>query len=195
MIGVGTVRADVLRLPGLYRIAALTVCVCISAASVLYPHGAVGQEPVKPVQILVLDTGQALLPVSLEVMHGINSVIKAELSDRAHIFNEFLDADRFDGPQNQANMVRFLQEKYASTHLDVAVALAPAALRLLVDNRASLFPDTDVFAKSARATFAIDAASRHDRDHQPFRSRDTVDLALAVQPDATSLVVITGPPP
>jgi signal transduction histidine kinase len=186
--------ADVRRSGGLCHIAALTISACIFAAPILCPSGAVGQEPTLGAHLVVLDSAQSLLPAGEAIRRGFSSALQASALDRATIFSEYLDDDRFPGRQHQANAFRFLQEKYAATHIDLVLAMGPAAFRFLTNNRASLFSEAPIVFVGIGEddlrgwTMPPNATGIISR----FDPVATVDLALALQPDATSLVVVTG---
>ena len=158
------------------------------------PDGAEAQEPTHRLQFLVLHSGDSLRLAGEEIMRGFNGAIQGGISNRPTVFTEYLDADRFPGPENQGRMLTFLQGKYATTHIDLVLAFGPSALKFLASNRPSLFPDVPiVFAgiNEDRLRGLVIPANTSGVISR-FDPAATVDLALALQPNATGLVVISG---
>jgi hypothetical protein len=139
----------------------------------------------------MLFSGDSLLPASEEIMRGFSGAVQAGTVSRPTVFTEFLDADRFPGAENQGRMLRLLQGKYATTHIDLVVALGPSALKFLAGNRPSLFPDAPiVFAAINEARLrglAMPANTSGVISHFIPPPRSTW---RALQPNATGLVVI-----
>src|SRR4030095_4445105 len=136
MVGVGTMVAGVGVGLSLRRIAALIVSICACAAPAFSPDGAVAQEPIHRPQILILYSGDSLVPASEAVTLGFNGAVQAGVSGHPTAFTEFLDAALFPGPDHQARRLTFLQEKYAATHIDLMLVVGPAALGFVANNRA-----------------------------------------------------------
>ena len=142
-------------------------------------------------RVLMLFSNDSLLPAGNAISSNFRSSLEAESPDRVEIFTEFLDADRFPGPAHAARMESLLRDKYASTPIDLTVALGPQALEFLRERRESLFPGTpSIFAGISEAsieqqgvpTNSAGVVSRFD----PVR---TLELALRLQPDARQVVV------
>ena len=145
-------------------------------------------------RVLMLFSNDSLLPAGNAISSNFRSSLEAESPDRVEIFTEFLDADRFPGPAHAARMESLLRDKYASTPIDLTVALGPQALEFLRERRESLFPGTpSIFAGISEASIeqqgvppnSAGVVSRFD----PVR---TLELALRLQPDARQVVLVTG---
>jgi len=194
MLGVGRMSAGVDSGWSLHRIAVFAAVACVCAWPAFTCCGAEAQEPAHRLQFLVLHSGDSLRLAGEEIMRGFNGAIQGGISNRPTVFTEYLDADRFPGPENQGRMLTFLQGKYATTHIDLVLALGPSALKFLASNRPSLFPDAPiVFAgiNEDRLRGLVMSANTSGVISR-FDPAATVDLALALQPSATALVVISG---
>src|SRR5882724_5369983 len=193
MLG-GNRVAGIGRSPRLHRLAALGVSACLSGWLTFTSSDAAAQDPTHRLQILMLHSSDSLLPASEEIMRGFNGAMQVDGSNRPTVFTEFLDADRFPGPEDQARILKFLQGKYAATHVDLVLALGPAALRFLANNRASLFADAPIVfvGVSEDRLRGLAVPPNTSGVISRFDPVATIDLALALQPNATGLVVING---
>lgn len=144
--------------------------------------------------VLMLSSNDSLLPAGNEIAASLQKTLEAEASYGVELYTEFLDADRFPGPPHEARIESLLRGKYASTPIDLAVALGPQALGFLRQRRESLFPGTPlIFAGISERRIEQGGAppnsagvvSRFDPAH-------TLDLALRLQPDARQVVIVTG---
>jgi PAS domain S-box-containing protein len=85
-----------------------------------------------------------------------------------------------------------LRVKYADRRIDAVLAIGPSSLKFLAERRATLFPDSPLVYGGVRAT-SVPAELRDSTGVvSSFDLLTTLELALALQPDARSLVVITG---
>ena len=121
----------------------------------------------------------------------------ARSPDDIEVFAETLDFTRFPQPERQALLAEYLRAKYADRRIDAALALGPAALMFLADRRATLFADSPIVYAGVRAATMPPAERLADSTGvlSEFDVVKTVELALALQPDARRLVVVTGTAP
>jgi PAS domain S-box-containing protein len=147
--------------------------------------------------ILMLYSNESQLPANDALARGFFAIAGKAVPVGSTIFTEFLDATRFPAPEHLARMAAFLRAKYATTRLDLVVTIGPQALKFWADNRATLFPSAPIVFVGVGAfrlqgvavpTNATGVVNQFD----PVR---TVEMALALQPDATSLVVVSGAGP
>jgi signal transduction histidine kinase len=120
--------------------------------------------------------------------------MQSELSSRVEIYTEFVDIEQFPGPEYAARVASFLHDKYARRHIDVVIAIAPEALDFLLQRRDYLFADSQLMftwvPEDQLAVFRVppNVSGIVTR----FNPAPTVDLALHLQPDATTTIVLEG---
>ncbi|MGH6929787.1 MAG: hypothetical protein ACREEV_15830, partial [Dongiaceae bacterium] len=178
----------------LQLMAALMTYFCVHADADPWKRAARAQEPDREPQILMLFSYESTQPASEAVARGFRDAFDAAIPDRRRFFTEFLDINRFPEPDHEARMFAYLRDKYAATRIDLVVALGPAALKFLASRQASLFQaapvvfvgvgDADLVGWELPANVTGVLSS--------FDIVRTMDLALALQPSAKNLVVVTG---
>jgi PAS domain S-box-containing protein len=115
-------------------------------------------------------------------------------SEPIETFSESLDSARFPAQSNETRMRAFLQDKYADVPIDLVIAAGPEALAFLTRHGAALFPRARwVFSGIREATFVREALPPNATGvFSHFDLTETLDLALALQPDATRVAVVAG---
>jgi len=174
---------------GARPLAALVLCVCALAGTARAP----AQDSDDRQHILMLFSNETHMPASEAVFEGFRNALPTEFSDRRVLFSEYLDAGRFPGA-TQERMLAFLQAKYAAIRIDVVVPVGPEALRFLGEHQGTLFP------RAATVFVGVSDASLQGLTLPPnatgvisrFDVVATLDLALALQPSAQRLIVVTG---
>jgi PAS domain S-box-containing protein len=148
-------------------------------------------------RVLMLFSSESLLPASNTLGTSLQTSLEAEDPNRVEIFTEFLDADRFPGPAQEARMESLLREKYGSIPIDLAIAIGPQALDFVIQRRASLFRGTPlVFAGVTETSIKQHGVPPNSTGIiSRFDPVQTLELALRLQPDARQVVVVTGAGP
>jgi PAS domain S-box-containing protein len=145
-------------------------------------------------RVLILNSAQAALPGVILGDASIRKELQEQLRGRVEIFSEFLDAERFPEPERDDRMASFLRDKYAKKPIDLLIVTAAPALNLILQRRASLFPDTPVVFSRIRQESEL--LTKLPLGVTGITSRlnpvPTAELALRLQPDAQHLFVVTG---
>ncbi len=149
----------------------------------------------QPKQVLVLLQGSGDKGVT-----SLNNALEAELRrspDGVEIFVEELDPARFPEAGQDATLARFLREKYASRTVDLTIGIGPAALGFLARYGKELFPGAPLVFGSVRLSSvpAEELPPNAQGVVSDFDLVRTLDLALALQPNAKHLAVVTGVAP
>src|SRR6185295_11248357 len=98
-------------------------------------------------RVLILHSNQSVLPATVLADAAIRRELQAGLSARVEVFSEFLDTERFPGPEQTTRMAVFLADKYAKSRLDLVIATGSEALDFMLRRRAVLFSEAPlVFA-------------------------------------------------
>jgi PAS domain S-box-containing protein len=118
-------------------------------------------------------------------------------TDRIDWFLESVDPDRFRAIAYEETLTTYLRDKYAGDPIDLVIAAGAAPLAFLSRHGASLFPGAPIIFGGIRE-------STLRREDLPagttgvlgyFDVVETIDLALALQPDARQLVLVAGVAP
>jgi two-component system, NarL family, sensor kinase len=104
-----------------------------------YGHAAVYPTPR---QVLVLYSGQQLMPITIAWDRGIRSAIESGVREIVVIHSEFLDLTRLTDQAYQQQCLQLLRLKYAKTKLDAVIPVFEPAAAFVVKNRSALFADT-----------------------------------------------------
>jgi C4-dicarboxylate-specific signal transduction histidine kinase/ABC-type uncharacterized transport system substrate-binding protein len=174
---------------GIWRAFCLFFYLFVASAFVVAAHA---DTPKK--KVLILYSNQNAVRVMAVLDPAIREELQARLPNGVNIFAEYLDEERFPGPDQAAIVESYFRAKYADQPIDLIIALGPEALTFLSQRRVSLFSGAPlVFGGISEQTLgalalpagATGVVARYDP--QP-----TVDLALRLQPDAQNMIVITG---
>ena len=143
-----------------------------------------------PQHVLMLTDTSSERAQALITTH-VRETLRRDL-DNVEFFTESLDIVRFPELEQQNVVADFLRERYADRRIDAALAIGPASLAVLAERRAELFPDTPIVYAGVRATGVPPDLANATGVVSSFDLGKSVDLALALQPDARRLVVISG---
>lgn len=143
-------------------------------------------------RVLMLFSNDSLLPASNALGASVQASLKAGDPNRVEVFTEFLDADRFPGPEHAARMAALFREKCATIRIDLTIALGPQALDFLIQHCASPFPGAPLtFAGVSEASLARRSLPGNTTGIvSRFDPVQTLELALRLQPDAQNLAVV-----
>ena len=127
--------------------------ILIVVAELLLPRLAAAEPPQR--SVLVLDQSSAGLPFNAAVASAIRSTINAGSKSPISFFSEYLDANRFFGPEYENDFVQFLKAKYRERHIDVVIVFGVSALDFIARRREQLWPSVPVvFAAIDEATMS-----------------------------------------
>jgi signal transduction histidine kinase len=188
MVRTAGMRASRLRQACLMPVACLAAVLIFSGT---LPPAAAADIPKR---ILLLEGLTPTQPAGVQTY----AAFKRRLAERGvkdvEVFIEFLELGRFPGPAHEASTARFLGERYADKPPDLVVPISRGALEFLMRYR-------DVVAPKAPVIYCCTAASAAAAINLPrdtigvvteYNWSKTLDLAERLQPDARSLVVISG---
>lgn len=175
-------------LPDLLR----AVCLCVALLALLaWP--AAGEARTR--QVLVVYSNGRLLPANIDFDRGLRSAVAGPAGPGAELFEEFLDAPRFDGPARQRAFADYLRQKYTPLGPGVVVAGGPEALRFLLRNRDTLFEGVPI-VHAAVSQEQVEQLAPLPPDVVGVAVADdfslTADQALRWHPRARRLVIVTG---
>src|SRR4030095_8987641 len=91
-------------------------------------------------RVLILFSHQSDQPGQAIVEQSMRSTLEAGSSVQIEIYAEYLDAVRTPLDAHAKELVEQLPRKYRGRNFDLIFAVNPPALKLLLNNRAALFP-------------------------------------------------------
>ena len=107
-------------------------------------------------------------------------------------YSEQIDLARFPEPDYPAALRQFLRTKYSQQHFDVIIATSVAMLEFVTAAGNELFPGVPiVFSGSPNSH----AGPRSTGITSSLEFKETLDLAVTLQPDVQRVLVVTGVPP
>ena len=148
----------------------------------------------KEKNILILYSHEREMSVYEELDQALRSALLSGSSYPVVFYTEYLDLMRFPDEQHQRKLVDYLQVKYAGRKIDLIFVVSPLAFHFLIQHGEKLFPGipavfTPVDVRRIGRLFLTPnitgVAVKHD-------VRDTVDLALRLQPDITRVIIPAG---
>ena len=146
-------------------------------------------------RVLVIYSNGRLLPANIQIDGGIRQVLAATKDGTAVLYDEFLDAPRFNGPAHEDRFAHYLAEKYADKAPDVLIAFGPEALAFLLRRDPRLFSTVPVVHAAVEPPSLrrlgplpphfIGATVNHDFVR-------TAEQALRWHPQTKRLLIVTG---
>ena len=169
-----------------------TLCVLASWLALSGIDAARAQEKTR--HILVLHPYNTTVRVSALADDAMKRRLTERSREPLEFYTEFLDLGRFPGDEHEARMVRHLADKYRDRKPTVVLAMGPPSLRFLVQNRDILGYDAPVvFCCHSSATLATQSVPADATGIiTEFDLTKTLALAQLLQPDARSIVVVSG---
>jgi signal transduction histidine kinase len=154
----------------------------------------VAAEPAQR-EVLVLNQSSAGSPFNTALASAIRSTINAGSKSPTSFYSEFLDANRFFGPEYENEIVQFLKAKYRERHIDVVIVVGISALDFIGRRREQLWPSVPVvFAAIDEATMSrwtlpynVTGATMQ------LTLQDMVKVARIVVPNLKAVAIVGDP--
>jgi signal transduction histidine kinase len=145
-------------------------------------------------RVLVIYENESTLPAVVQVAAGLSDSMRRNMPLDIEIYSEYLDTVRFAAPATVAHLAEYLSGKYSGVKFDVVIAGGPGALQFALDHRSEIGGNAPIVfggvSDSSLSNRVLPADVKGVVSH--FDVRKTIDLGLALQPDATGIVVMTG---
>ncbi len=90
--------------------------------------------------MLVLYSNNRLVPGNVEVDRGLRAALTPASERTVVTYSEFLDEPDFGGPEYEANVARYLREKYSARPPDAIVGVSNEAFDFLLRHRGGALP-------------------------------------------------------
>ncbi|MBS0450718.1 MAG: PAS domain S-box protein [Proteobacteria bacterium] len=147
---------------------------------------------------LLVFSQNRLLPANQEVYAGLVRPGDLLPSSDVQIYIEYLDHPQFSGDPYDESTAKYLADKYAARPPKLILAGGYIALKFLLKYRDSMFPGVPILHIGVdRSILNSMPALPSDVTGIPveYDIGGTIDLAMALQPDAKRLVVVSGASP
>jgi len=125
---------------------------------------------------------------------SLKSAIRKRVAGQVDFYVEYLESQRFENPKYEQNLAEALRDTYSGKRLDLVVAFSYPALAFAVEHRQLMFPgvpiifaDVNAVRFEARPVWPGVTGITVNTD-----VRGTIELALHLHPDATTVAVITN---
>ncbi len=162
---------------------------------ILLPICAAAQAPTK--RVLILTGSDPNYPGFSIITQGIRSTIRNGSSSRIEFIYELQEGlvKPPDSERDDQELVEYLSEKYEGKKIDLILGMVAPRLRVLLKHNPELFADIPKvfydFDYEREATIR-DLGPNITGVWAKLELTQTLDLALALQPEARRVVVITG---
>jgi PAS domain S-box-containing protein len=127
----------------------------------------------------------------------IEAAVRARVPGQINFYSAFMDHHRFeDDPSYRDMLAETLRMEYKQTKLDVVIASGIQALQLATQYREKVFPGVPIvfFGLSASELKEVKLVPEMTGVTTSPGLRETIDLALRLDPDATAVAVIDATP-
>jgi hypothetical protein len=162
---------------------------CLVAGVLLYiPSGSAAAQP-EPKNVLFLFSS---VKYSEDFLGVVEPVIRARVPGPITFYDAYLDDPQIEGKAYRESMAQALRNRYAGAKMDVVVASNPAALDFAVEYRKKIFPGVPIIFIGVSRPEELRQGPGITGVVSPMGFRETVDLALRLQPDTKAVAVIAG---
>ena len=165
----------------------LRVGALVCAIAALFSPAAAAQESQKTV--LTLYPIRLSAPAAVVIDRTLEHLLGQGLAGRLDYYAEDIDFARFPEPGYGPALRTFLRTKYAGHHFDLIIATTDEVLEFVRVNRDELFPGVPVVFYSTAGAGAGPLATGVTSS---TNFRETMAIALQLQPDTQRVVVVAG---
>ena len=169
------------------------VTVLVAVMILLAPAPLHGQA-VRATKILFLYGHDPNAPAAVAFTQPLKAVLREEIPTGLEIYSEYLDLDRFPGPNRLPQLARYFAEKYQGLRPDAIVTEGARALRFATERLTSLFPGVPIVYGAAFEPIVDFSALPPNVTgrRQPLPYVSTYLLAQGLQPNAERVMVVSG---
>jgi PAS domain S-box-containing protein len=143
--------------------------------------------------VLVLHAFESNVPIFELTDRGLRAALDEGGVGIRNQFFEYLDLARNPGPEHGKLMAELMRARYGHSRIDVIITMYPEALRFLLDEGRTIFPDVPILALYMPAGVELPKTDRRIIQH--LAKRDvvgTLEIALRLLPGAKSVFVVCG---
>jgi signal transduction histidine kinase/ABC-type uncharacterized transport system substrate-binding protein len=175
----------------------LYVVICaLSLPSLCLAPYAVAQR-VESRNILILYSQEREMAIYAPLDKGLRSQLESASTEPLVFYTEYLDLLRFPDEAHQEELLEYLRVKYSNRKIDLIFVVSPLALKFVLRNGDDLFQGIPIVFASVNVRTVEKLSLRPNVTGIAVNRniRDTLDVALQVQPDTTHVIVPGGTSP
>ena len=172
------------------------LCFLICLGSLCLTSGAKAQQ-LETKNILVLYSHEREMGTYASLDEGLRSRLESVAANPLTFYTEYLDLMRFPDENHQQKLKEYLQVKYSGRKIDLIFVVSPLAFNFVTRNGDALFPGTPVVFTSVNIRALEKFSLKPNTTGIAVKRdiRDTLDVALRLQPDTTQVIVPVGTSP
>src|SRR5215831_5827770 len=128
-----------------------------------------------------------------ETMGVIQPLVRAQVPQQVNFYHAYLDDPQVEEKSYRESLAETLTRRYAGVQLDLVIACNPAAIRFATEYRDGIFPAVPIVFLAINER-ELDAHLPSGITGVTSRTgfRETIDLALRLQPDTKAVAVLAG---
>jgi PAS domain S-box-containing protein len=123
------------------------------------------------------------------------AAVRARLHVPVNFYVEYMESQRFDDPKYDHSLAANLLDTYRNVKIDLVIVVSYPALQFALQHREELFPGAPIVFRDTNPQRLIGHTMWPNVTgvtvHTDFKG--TVDLALRLHPDTTTVAIVTGP--
>ena len=131
-------------------------------------------------------SGLSVIDVTLE------RILRQNLDGNLYHYSEFVDATRLADPAYADALHDMIRSKYATSRLDLIFVMGDVAYSFVSRYRASFFPETPIVFSTSDPVRVV---SNSTGILTPIIVRDSLDMALSLDPGIDHVAVVAGASP
>lgn len=145
-------------------------------------------------KFLLVYSGSSTLTANVRITDGLMGTLNPALGLKYELYSEYRDDQRFPSTTEDEAFIEEIERKYVGVEFDVIFTFGSTAFRLMPTVRDRMFPQAPIiYGGFSRETLgALNPTPTSSGFVSDFSILDTLELARALQPEATRLVVISG---
>jgi signal transduction histidine kinase/ABC-type uncharacterized transport system substrate-binding protein len=147
-----------------------------------------------PRRILLLEGLTPTQPAVVQTVEGFERRLKERNAGNLEVLTEFLDLGRFRGPDSEDRLVRFLSAKFSDERPDLIVPISRGATSFMARHRSEIAQGVPIIYCCTPGSIIDKLDIPQDIPGVVIKYDWTGTLALAerLQPNATTLVLVSG---
>jgi len=166
--------------------------VLLLAPLLLWPSAASARETGK--RVLIVSAYDTNFPAVVALNQSLRSTMMAGSQEHVEFFYEILENNRIATDKYEGEMVGYLRRKYEGERIDLVIAFGSPALNLLLRHESEVFTDTPkIFYFHDEGEDVVHRVwPRATGVWAHLDISETLDDALALQPETRRVVVVSG---
>ena len=151
-------------------------------------------EEYKEKNILVLYSHEEEMSTYAGLDHALRSALPSDPTHPVVFYTEYLDLLRFPETPHQRVLMDYLRVKYVNRKIDLVILVSPLAFNFFVKHGDQIFPGVPAVFTSVNIRRLQNQPLKPNMTGIAVKRdlRNTLDLALQLQPDTMNVIIPTG---